>query len=106
MEISPIKLTENGVINDEENINSESFWEYFGYQNPSFLAKGLVKADQVKSNQIENQAISSINALRNAVTRKEIPENENPNKIIGIAEKIHDLNNQQKGKRLKILTLK
>ena len=34
--------------------------------------------------------------------RKEIPENENPNKIIDIVEKIHDFQRQPKGKVIKI----
>ena len=111
VENSPNKLNENfanEIRNDEENINSEIFRKYFGYPNPSSLAKGLLIASQVKSNDIENQAIFSINELRNAVIRKEVPENPNvnPNKIIGIAEKFLNFNNQQKGKRLKILTFK
>ena len=44
--------------------------------------------------------------LRNAIIRKEIPLNENPNKIVDIADKILDVNKQQKGKGLKILTPK
>ena len=44
--------------------------------------------------------------LRNAINRKEIPENENPNKIVDIVEKILNFNKQQKGKGLKILTPK
>ena len=51
-------------------MNSEIFRKYFVYQNPSFLAKYLLKANQVKNNQIVNQAIYSINELRNAVIRK------------------------------------
>ena len=41
-EISLFNLNENfinEIRNDEENINSVIFSEYFGYQNPSFLAK-------------------------------------------------------------------
>ena len=37
-----------------------------------------------------NKAIQSINELINAVSRKEIPEDENPNKVIGVVEKIID----------------
>ena len=44
--------------------------------------------------------------LRNAITRKEIPENEIPNKVLNIVEKIIDFNKQQKGKGIKILTPK
>ena len=44
----------------------------------------------------------------NRQKRAEVPENPNvnPNKIIGIAEKLLNFNNQQKGERLKILTFK
>ena len=44
--------------------------------------------------------------LINAIIRKEIPENENPNKIVNIVEiveKILDFDKQQKGKRIKTL---
>ena len=35
-----------------------------------------------------------MNVLRNAVVRKEIPENENPVKVINIGQKILDFNKQ------------
>ena len=41
--------------------------------------------------------------LRKAITRKKKSENENPEKIISIVEKILDFNNQQKAKGFKIL---
>ena len=41
--------------------------------------------------------------LRNATIKNEISKNKNPNKKIGIVEKIHDFNNQQKGEGLKTL---
>ena len=44
--------------------------------------------------------------LRNAVVKKEIPENENPNKIVDIVEKILNFHKQQKGKGIQILTRK
>ena len=44
--------------------------------------------------------------LRNAVVKKEIPENENPNKIVDIVEKILSFHKQQKGKGIQILTRK
>ena len=44
--------------------------------------------------------------LRNAIIRKNIPENENPEKIITIVKKFLNFNNQQKDKGLKILTPK
>ena len=44
--------------------------------------------------------------LKNGIIRKEIPENENPNKIVDIVEKIFVFDKQQKGKGIKILTTK
>ena len=51
VKIYPFRLNENflnGSKNDEEKLNSEIFREYFRYQNPPFLAKDLLKANQVK----------------------------------------------------------
>ena len=73
---------------------------------PLFLVKDLLKLNHVKINQIENGGIYWKNELRNAVIRKEISENENPNEIISIVEKILNFNNQQKGKGLKKLSPK
>ena len=45
--------------------------------------------------------------LINAIIRKEIPQNENPNKIVNIVEiveKILDFDKQKKGKEIKTLT--
>ena len=44
--------------------------------------------------------------LRNSFIRRGNPENENPDKVINILEKIIDFNEQQKGRGLKILTPK
>ena len=44
--------------------------------------------------------------LRNTINNKKIPENENPNKIVDIVEKIFGFNKQQKATGTKILTLK
>ena len=35
--------------------------------------------------------------LRNSIKSKEIPENENPKKVVNIIEKILDFNKQEKG---------
>ena len=79
------------------------------------MVEGLIKANQTKNSKIVNQTIDSINELKNAVNKKEIPGNENPNKIADIVEKIlefklknffNNINNQQKGAELKILTPK
>ena len=47
-----------------------------------------------------------IDWFKNTVFRKESPENENPNKIVNIAENIIDFNKLEKGKGIKILTPK
>ena len=90
----------------KKNVNSKILNKYFGYQNPSFLANYLIETNQSKNNEIINQTIDSINELKNAVSKKEIPENENQNKIIDIAKKILEFNNQKKGTGIKILTPK
>ena len=38
--------------------------------------------------------------LKDAIIRKQIPENENPNKLVDIVQKILDFNIQQKDKEL------
>ena len=103
-EMPPFKSNEsfvNEIRNDEKNMNGERFRGYFRYQNLTFLAKELLTVNQVKSNQILNQAIYSINELRNAVIRKEIPENESVNKIISVVEEIIKLITNKKVKNSK-----
>ena len=46
-----------------------------------------------------------IDLIKTAI-RKKIPENENPNKIVDIVEKIIVFNKQQNSKGIKILTPK
>ena len=41
--------------------------------------------------------------MRNAINRKEIPDNENSNKIVDVVKKIVDFNKQQKSKGIEIL---
>ena len=64
----------------------------FQYRNQSFSVKDLIRANQAKNEQLVN----NIN-LRNAIIKKEIAGNKNPNKIVHIAEKIINFNKQQKG---------
>ena len=65
-----------------------------------FLAKDLIRANQAENEQLINNINYGLIDLRNAIIRKEIPENENPNKLVSIVEKILNFNKQQKGKRL------
>ena len=79
---------------------------YFKYQNPSFLVKDSISAEQNKNEKTVNNVNNGLIDLRNDFKRKEITENENPKKVVDIVEKIIDFNKQQKGKRIKILTPK
>ena len=83
----------------------EIFWNYFKYQNPSFLAKDLIRAKQDKNEQLINNINDQLIHLRNAFIEKKILENENPIKA-DIVERIREFNKQQKLKGIKILTPK
>ena len=48
------KIFINEIINEKKDINNEIFAEYFGYQNPSFLAKDLFNVNQGKYEEIIN----------------------------------------------------
>ena len=67
---------------------------YFKYQNLLFLAKDLIKAKQAKNEQIVNNINDGLIDLTKAILRKEIPKNENPNKIVDIIESIFNFNKQ------------
>ena len=90
----------------KKDINDEIFWKNFKYQNPSFLANDLIRATQAKNEQLVNNFNGRLIDLRNVIIRKEIRENENPNKIFDIVKKPLHFNKQQKGKGTKILTPK
>ena len=96
----------NEVIADEKLINHEILWNHFKYQNPLFLAKDLIRATEAKNEQLVNNVNNKLIDLKNVIIRKEIPENENPNKIVDIVEKIFVFDKQQKGKGIKVLTTK
>ena len=61
---------------------------------------------QAKNEQLVNNINDKMIDLRNAIIKIEVPENENPNKIVDIAQNILDINKQQKGKGIKVLTPK
>ena len=63
----------------------------FRYQTPSYLVKNLWKFDQYGNEKIANQINDSITESINSAKNKDIPKNENPNKIIDIVEKIIEL---------------
>ena len=48
---SKLKLQQefmNEIIADEKDLNDEIFWNCFKYQNPSFLAKDLIRVTQAE----------------------------------------------------------
>ena len=87
----------NEVKNEEKGINEQIFTEYFNCQSPSFLSKDLCEDNENKNNIAKNLNESFIH-LRNSVNSKKIPENQNPEKVLSIVEKILGFNKQQKGK--------
>ena len=44
----------NAIIANVKDINGEIFWNYFKYQNTSFLSKDLSRAMQAKNKQLAN----------------------------------------------------
>ena len=52
----------------------------------------------VKNEQLTNNINDRLIDLRTAITRKEIPGNKNPNKVVDIIYKILHFSKQQKGK--------
>ena len=77
----------NEIIANGKYINDEIFWNYF-----------KLKA---KNERLVNNVNDGLNDLRKVVIRKEILENENPNKIIDIVEKNATLINNKKVKESK-----
>ena len=54
---SKLKLKQkfvNEIIADKKDISDEIFLNYFKYQNPSFLAKVLIRVKQAKNEQLVN----------------------------------------------------
>ena len=60
------------------------------YVSESIVLVYLVRATQVKNEQLVNNINDGLIDLRNAINRKEIPQNENPNKTADIVRKILD----------------
>ena len=60
----------NEIIAEEKDINYEIFWNYFKYQNPSFLAKDLIRANQAKNEQLVNNTNDGLIDLRKLLIAK------------------------------------
>ena len=73
------------------------------YQNPTFSLKDLYKTNKTKNEKIANHILID---LRNVFNRKEIPKNENPDKVSDIVKGTLNFNKWHKGKGLKVSTSK
>ena len=93
----------NKIVNDETKINTKTFDKYFKYQNPTSLLKDLYEVDKATIEKIVDHVNVALRDLRNAVNKKDIPENENLDKVIDIVEEILSFNKPQNGKGIKIL---
>ena len=84
---------------NEKDVNEEIYWNYFKYQNSSFLAKDLMRAKQAKNEKIVSN--DGLIDLRDDINRKGNPENENSKKVVEIVEKILCLINNKQARELK-----
>ena len=74
-------------ITVQKDINDEILSKYFNDQTPSNLLKDLLEADHAKSEELVNNINDGLIDLRNAIIKKEIPGNKNPNKILMLLKK-------------------
>ena len=70
----------NEITDNEKYINDKIIWNYFKYQNPSLLAKDLIRATEAKNWKFVSYDNGRLVNLRNALNKKQIPENQNPKK--------------------------
>ena len=87
-------------------MNTEIFIDIFKYyiiQNPLYWLNDLYNSSLTRNEKVVEHNNNAFIDLRNAVNRKEIHENENPDKVIDIVEEILNFNNQKKGKRLPLV---
>ena len=75
------------------------------YGIPSFSAKELYNSKQTLNDEALKYINDSLVELKKDINRKIVPENENPEKIVNVVEKILNFNNKQKTKgRSRMLT--
>ena len=60
----------NETVANEKDINDEIFCNYFNYQNPSVLAKELIRATSAKNETLVNNVNDGLINLRNAINKK------------------------------------
>ena len=93
--ISSLKLCEeflNEIKNEEKNVNEQIFRDNSLFQSRSYLTKVLYDSDEIKNDKIIKNINNGLIELRNSINSKEIPENENPKKVVNIVEKINNFN--------------
>ena len=96
------------VNKQETDINKELFKNHFSFQTPSALLKELYKTnDEEKNRLLVNVINSGLKDLKEEIKKMSEAEieNEDPESIVEIVEKILKFNEQnQQGKGIKILT--
>ena len=58
------------IIAGKKDINNKIFLNYFKYQNPLFLVKDLISAEQDRNEKLVNNINDGLIDLRNSVNRK------------------------------------
>ena len=58
------------IIAGKKDINNKIFLNYFRYQNPLFLVRDLISAEQDKNEKLVNNINDGLIDLRNSVNRK------------------------------------
>ena len=96
------------IIDEETDINEELFKKYFNFQRPSDMLTYINKTNDIeKSNKLVNMINSGLKDLKEEIKKMSEAEieNEDPESIVEIVEKILKFNEQnQQGKGIKILT--
>ena len=70
----------NEITTDKKDINNEIFLNYFKYQNQMFVETDLIRATRAKNETLVINFNDGLINSKNAINKKEIPENENPKK--------------------------
>ena len=97
------------IIDKGIDINKELFTKHFKIQSPSEMFKSIYQTnDKEKNNELVNVINSGLKDLKEEIKKMSEAEieNEDPESIVNIVEKILKFNkqNQQKGQGIKILT--
>ena len=89
------------MIAEEKDTNDEIFWNYFKYQNPSILAKDLIRATQTKNQQLVNNVNDGLIDLRTAINSKKSLKMKIQIKLSKQLKKFSTLTNNKKVQELK-----